>query len=866
MLALGLLVASAHGFSASSPVSPERAREVRAQLVTKAHEKLSDFQANPKIDFLAKQLLKFGTHAKGMARVGLDRYKNGAAKGYVHLREFITGDGSARRRLNAGEDWLNDMIAIGERIEGNTVNGFDDLFTSFQQASCSGGAVKPDLKSLIDEALGQLDGIENPLGGGYISLNFNPLVDSMLGCICSGQWDLGAAELDTFYQKARDLVVHAIEGDQMTNAIVSDFIKALKGALPKFMSANAFCNTDCQDAYVKFMELAFEANTAIFGDQLPADAVAALPGDSVGCACGGTVQYDQFLEHLFPTDDEYALVSDVFKLLDDGEEGSWIGGRRLSHEILATYSYEPTEDLIVAILQRVVHFVDFIFSSGFLCGGTCPAAVSHGTTISVYATIYAVWPQVVRYDLGILPTALTSDRPTEAEIKAATMSQISCVCSLDMTGMYDTALPYFLNGFGDNVTYILTAVEDIIDTVMDGTPDSGGFCSTGHCPDMLKNYAKMASGMLNRALTTNYGEWPDQFQLMSPGYMSKAKLQSWFDVMFECFCSYWSPSSTGDIFSWAIEKVHFYETHGAPNDIETAVVQTVNGAFNAAGMCSSGSCRNFFGQFFDWVKSLSTGTMSTDVCTSDNVDKCWAGSCSPLSQGYYEATTECKMCYEGIGAYQKPLSHFGEDVIARYLYWGSCSLKSDCPPEGVKEYTITQSFTLEIDTIAEFDQEQFKKNYAALINVDGVTSDMVQILNLRLGSVKFDAVVTSPSVKVKKAVEGATAGKSANQLSAAIGVPVTAVESPQVEALQSPPSPPPTAAPPPPPDVFEKKDGGGLSQTAIIAIGAGAGGAVLVLTVLVLCFCCKPNRHKRDSSTGGGVTMQGGDGLKRDHV
>ena len=165
------------------------------------------------------------------------------------------------------------------------------------------------------------------------------------------------------------------------------------------------------------------------------------------------------------------------------------------------------------------------------------------------------------------------------------------------------------------------------------------------------------------------------------------------------------------------------------------------------------------------------------------------------------------------------------------------------PASPGSSYKSVISFSLTIDsTVEAFDSAAFKTSLTALLG-NGITAADIT-LEISSGSVQVAASVIAPSATAASAAANTLSLTSTSDLSASLGVTVTAVTTPTVAVVQFAAPPPPTLPPPMPPSPPPATD-----MIMIIAIAAGGAAAVLLLVIIIYCVFCKKKKNVTWSSS-----------------
>merc|ERR1719502_546020 len=155
------------------------------------------------------------------------------------------------------------------------------------------------------------------------------------------------------------------------------------------MDQSNMCNNKCQQSFRTLLTILLTV-----AESFPGSAV--LPGtikpdfvtDSVGCMCGEHMDYATLMTHI--------------------DVGGYI---RVIENIMS-------DNLTLEIFTMVGRLFDFLFSSGFLCGGTCPSSVALGIELGSFlgwrAGLGGAQPELQR--IGLWPPGSTIESlapPTE---------------------------------------------------------------------------------------------------------------------------------------------------------------------------------------------------------------------------------------------------------------------------------------------------------------------------------------------------------------------------------------------------------------------------------------------------------------------
>ena len=545
---------------------------------------------------------------------------------------------------------------------------------------------------------------------------------------------------------------------------------------------------------------------------IPLTLKTSYPENSVGCMCGGTIEWDS-VTALFSSRNIDRISSAL---------GSPFGAR--------------------GIFDAAGEFLDTIFGSGFMCGGQCPDSFADGVAISNYVGPRVAITQLRTAVGSSWPSSISASlAPTLDEVQAASTTFVSCLCALGYSTILDKVGGYVVStGWTGTTDGVLNMVEDVMGTAMDGTPGSGGFCNSGHCPEFLARSILMYTRLGEAALTTNYGS----FTPVDSSLISKTDMDTVVRNYPHCICSYFGEESTGDIFPVLRRKFTGDLPSGSDGWV-ALIMETLRGVYRASGLCSSGACRSVVSTLNSIVDGFATAGGGSSYCNSQNERACLGTSCFPLDGGNRGGS--CSTCYQvPSGAQLPPFVHF-DDQVDRSAYWVTCFMEKECPPEGVRGYAISMTFVIQA-TVDTFDEATFRQSLANSLGPAGsdiegaVTSGQIS-LQVSGGSINVDSTINLYSPTVADTVVSSVNAWSPSTASAALGVTISSVsQATQTILTFAPPAPPPGAG------AEGIGDDTGAIPAWIWPVIGGVGGALL-LSLLAACICLRRRRTRKKRST-----------------
>ena len=149
---------------------------------------------------------------------------------------------------------------------------------------------------------------------------------------------------------------------------------------------------------------------------IPLTLKTSYPENSVGCMCGGTIEWDS-VPALFSSRNIDRISSAL---------GSPFGAR--------------------GIFDAAGEFLDTIFGSGFMCGGQCPDSFADGVAISNYVGPRVAITQLRTAVGSSWPSSISASlAPTLDEVQAASTTFVSCLCALGYSTILDKVGGYVVS-------------------------------------------------------------------------------------------------------------------------------------------------------------------------------------------------------------------------------------------------------------------------------------------------------------------------------------------------------------------------------------------------------------------------------------
>jgi len=734
--------------------------------------------------------------------------------GMLRAYAFFTGDPEARRRLQTTsvlEAYVNDLSAIGEAFDRNEISGLADLHNRWKGISCQSGSGKSDLVNTLNSELGSA--IDNLVTQSYQSslsqADRGNLLNGLFGCLCSNSWNFDRTEITTLWSTGKSVVEDTIAGRTVTDSQTQGLIVAIKGAIPKFFDGSSLCSGDCQTfdaALITFLLTVVEKVGAI---SAPSGGWPDLATSSVACQCNG-ISWSTIMDPLFPVGNELSLVQKVDNILS----GS---GASVNSDINS-------------VIGAVAAQIDFVFSSSFLCGTSCAAAMDHGVELFVYLPTRALWPYqtaMLAYDVlggSLGSVAQESDMPTPAEIASFADTLRGEACRMDFAGLARGFETYVLNGFDTaNANSVIDFSHDIAKKLVVFECDAGG--------QIAPAAWNLTSGMAHRAMTASY----DGDVFISPNVFSRAEIDGLVSALFGCSCHYFTYDTR--MIPFIKDRITHYQS--LPNlgaGLGDAIVDTARQAIRVSNFCGSADCKGTFDKLFAIIDKLSKYPAASAVgaCTAASGASCFGEKQTFSESSYLLGSATCRSTpVRGAGGllpYPMGPSTQVNDYSAQLIYWSTCWMSTDCPPDDVSMFEVTQDFTIAETTESFTPQKQnaFKQGFINMLGVpgSGITVDDVE-LRISAGSIVVTAILRTASVSVKNQATTTMQNISPSAASNALGVSVSAITPPTTQQI--------TYSPPPaPPSASDKKDDD--NNIIIIAVAAG-GGVALLIVVLIACLC-----------------------------
>jgi len=467
------------------------------------------------------------------------------------------------------------------------INDMDAFMTEVKAIICSGTGLRADIVTSLT-SLGQtgFSALAPSIGVSAYALPADdvPTVVTDAGrCICSNKWVWSDAVYTELFDAIKELISLG-QFDRLLNAI--------KGALPVIMGSAGVCGSECQTFMNTLLTFSLSLMEGVGSVTLPAALKSSFPENSVSCMCWShwewDIMFDTFSTH-FGTIFDFSLLSSTSAL-------QWF---------TATGA-----------------IMDYIFGSTMLCGGACPMMMADGSAVFDYALPRVALPIARNQDTsGYWPSNLGAGMsddlyPTAEEAMDTGVSTAACLCVIGY-GTIATKVGTYIgqannDGVGsawtDTTAGIINMIEDTTQTVFDGTTASGGFCDSGHCPDMAGKTMSMFARLAHAGLTSSYG---GEFTPMDTTFMSVAELQTFANQGPHCFCSYWMPESPGDVF--AAIRAQFLPLNPAPARVGAELV-----APGACDLCAAGYgiTKSMFNHTAGTLCQLVNGTSGTNVTTT----------------------------------------------------------------------------------------------------------------------------------------------------------------------------------------------------------------------------------------------------------
>ena len=553
------------------------------------------------------------------------------------------------------------------------------------------------------------------------------------------------------------------------------------------------------------------------------------------------------------------------------------------------------------------HGATSLDSPQVLCSETCKPAFVIGTNMG-FDSSRTTADTIASGLFGI--SGISADlMPTEAEIAGFSGSFVDCICSLDFSRIGRKVMEHFVGltttpVWSKEAGPAVDAGEDFINTLMDGTPGSGGFCADGHCAEMVGSIGTMFSRLVNYLAHRtwesggsddggNYPSYnpdpgsgisppppspppPETFFLFQDNTLSIPTITALVTDSPKCICSYFDPDSTGNVFPLIRRKAVTLSTGESEWGLMDIIFFAVNG-FRSAKLCGSNSCRSLFDTFYTLVDTLANTDVSTPAsptvapteCTSANSELCFSSACFPFVDTSMGGTvpSACAACYAAAPTtitQMAPMSYITPEYIDQTIFWTACFMNTDCPAAGVAAIVVKSTFTVD-ETMETFDQaaqDAFKRAFANILapagsDLEGTVTLGDILLTITAGSINVEAAVSTTSPALQSSLTATIENLTPATASSALGITVTARSAVVVEtATFSPPAPPPPpmfpvgmAPPPVPPGVDPTLITISVGMAAGLLIGIGVGGAVglcccIGLIVFLVCMCNKKKSAK----------------------
>jgi len=735
------------------------------------------------------------------------------------------------RHLQSIDTWLSDLTnSLGTALNDPSTTDLADLLQRFQTVTCENNQPKQSVIDGIDAALQtEIDSLLSGVG----TLDVAQVVTPILQCACSGEWDLST----TAWSDLWTAIVPLVTGSATDiTTYIETLVPKVKAVTPLMFGSAAMCSSACQTA----MRSTITHALTLMGGALPASvtlpelATTNYPGSVVGCMCNG-IQYAALMDVLFPPTmsiaDAVAAIEGIGDPLND-----------------------PKLPVVVSMLARTL---SFIFSEGFVCSGTCVSAMRDGMTIGMTIGFHLAWPgEVSTY----IAAASTNQLPTTAQIVTAVSETTDCWCSLNYSMMVHTVADNFLPPatLPSSLDDVLAVADTVSGALMNGTVGSGGWCASGACPRMMGAMMSLGSKMMVVALENTYDV---NTILVSPNVVTSALLDSVFSTAPNCMCSYWAPDHTGDIFPLIKSKIPVLEacfSDESACDVRTMVFETALQTVRATKACVSGQCRDLFNTVFSIIDNMAanpkTGTPLASVCTAAEAKQCASAACSGIG-----ACTACE------GPSATTVIPFSElpGGYARDIYWLGCSMSTECPPEGVRSFSLDNQFTFSGD-VDSFDLPGFKTTYASVLAAPNSTFEGAIVAEDITATKEAGSTIVKASVTIhnQAVLESAQATLTALSTAAAtdhFGVTVEGITDAAVSNDAFTPPSPPRAAYPGDTVPGSTQQILGLDLPVFIGIVVAAVVVIVALIViLIVCCCCCCKKSQSHGSMGAGAaSVQG---------
>ena len=340
-----------------------------------------------------------------------------------------------------------------------------------------------------------------------------------------------------------------------------------------------------------------------------------------------------------------------------------------------------------------------------------------------------------------------------------------------------------------------------------------------------------------------------------------------------CGCSYFAPDATGNVFPILRRTAIAIEAHAtnatAPDPLAT-ITETVRDVWRAAKLCGSPSCRTLTNTAFDLVDTLvNTNTATAPpmtvpaTCASSTASLCWSSTCFPFDG----STAQCEQCYQPTtGATQmSPMALIDDKSVDRTLFWASCFVSTDCPPEGVRGFELRVSFTVQGLGADAAAAEAFKRALVEILAPPGSSLEgtvapgdiQLVVVDTNGDTRVVEARINVVSEAVRDTVTSQLGALTPSSASDALGLTVIDVSDTSVETLSFAPPSPPLSAPTPP-------ESGAAIPRLVIIIASVAGGAAVVGAVLaVVCAYACSKKRARDAAVNVTISVDANEQKKK---
>ena len=436
----------------------------------------------------------------------------------------------------------------------------------------------------------------------------------------------------------------------------------------------------------------------------------------------------------------------------------------------------------------------------------------------------------------LISNATAAQIPSEVKIASAFNSLSNCMCNINLTKAKDVLYPklsYVFTGAANPYLDTLSMISNLTYSDVSKT-----FCTLSDCSSFIGRFVKLFTQAAELALATPGAILSGQFYagfgidrntllatdppLVSPGTLSSAQMDAFFDSMMPCMCHHMDPASGArDMITWAANLGRNASLFQGMRSYAQGLQPFIKQAMQGSKYCGAKSCRKMVKVLKDHVSSMQSIPEKAGTCTAANAAKCRGGgygtACSTPTFGP-KASQKFPLRWLDVKTMSSNPAEGALTLNDTFLYWEFCSAVAECPVDAPDYFEIKISFTIDV-TVETFDKAAFKINLAKFLNkdaADAAGSVMPNDIELKVtaGSLKVEATIKAYTETAKGAVVKSLNAATVDSLSSALGVKVLSKTSAESAAVTT---------------ADGQSTSRGLSVGPIIGIVVGAVGAVCLI-------------------------------------